>query len=84
MLTNNITTTYKKMTEASANAINGEAKAIIKPLKIEERLKQYSINEAFATLKDHKDDFMSNPKCRLINPAKSDVGLVSKKNAGQH
>ena len=30
-------------------------------------------------MKDHKDDFMSNPKCRLINPAKSDVGLVSKK-----
>ena len=30
------------------------------------------------TLKDHKDNFESNPKCRLINPAKSELGKVSK------
>ena len=35
-------------------------------------------NEAFITLKDHKDNFDSNPKCRLINPAKSELGRVSK------
>ena len=79
MLTNNITTTCKKTTEDSVNAVNREAKAIVKPFKIEDRLKQYSNNEAFITLKDHKDHFMGNPKCRVINPAKSDVGLVSKK-----
>jgi hypothetical protein len=27
---------------------------------------------------DHKDDFNINPKCRLINPAKSELGKVSK------
>ena len=35
-------------------------------------------NEAFITLKDHKDNFDSNLKCRLINPAKSELGRVSK------
>ena len=34
--------------------------------------------EAFITLKDHKDDFNINSKCRLINPAKSELGKVSK------
>ena len=48
-------------------------------MKAEDRLKQYSTNEAFITLKAHEDDFVSNLKCRLINPAKSDVGLVSNK-----
>ena len=30
------------------------------------------------TLKDHKDNFVSHPKCRLINPAKSKIGKISK------
>ena len=34
--------------------------------------------EAFITFKDHKENFISNPKCRLINPAKSEIGMVSK------
>ena len=34
--------------------------------------------EAFVTLKDHKENFDSHPKCRLINPAKSELGKVSK------
>jgi hypothetical protein len=29
-------------------------------------------------LKDHKENFESNPKFRLINPAKSELGKVSK------
>lgn len=33
---------------------------------------------AFITLKDHKPDFKNHPKLRLINPAKSDLGRVSK------
>ena len=33
---------------------------------------------AYITLKDHKENFRNNTKCRLINPSKSEVGLVSK------
>ena len=38
----------------------------------------YSDQSAFITLKDHKVNFKNNAKCRLINPSKSEVGLVSK------
>ena len=31
------------------------------------------------SLKDHKENFLSDPKSRLINPAKSNLGRVSKK-----
>ena len=37
-----------------------------------------SRKQAFISLKDHKENFLNNPKCRLINPAKSDLGFVSK------
>ena len=34
--------------------------------------------QAFITMKDHKEDFRTNPTCRLINPAKSELGKISK------
>ena len=34
--------------------------------------------ESFITLKDHKDDFNNAPKTRLINPAKNEIGRISK------
>ena len=34
--------------------------------------------EAFATLKDHKPNFNLDPKCRLLNPTKPEIGRVSK------
>jgi hypothetical protein len=34
--------------------------------------------EAFISLKDHKENFENNPKCRLINPTKSESGKLSK------
>ena len=30
-------------------------------------------------MKDHKENFENNPKCRLLNPAKSELGKVSKR-----
>ena len=32
--------------------------------------------EGFISLKDHKENFENNPKCRLLNPAKSDSGKL--------
>ena len=34
--------------------------------------------QAFVTLKDHKNNFENSLPCRLINPAKSETGLISK------
>ena len=36
------------------------------------------MTDAFITLKDHKPNFNTNPKCRLINPSKSELGKISK------
>ena len=47
-------------------------------LKIDDGMECYSDQHAFITLKDHKDNFKNNPKCRLVNPSKSGVGRISK------
>ena len=39
---------------------------------------EVSVSEAFITLKDHKDRFKNDLPCRLINPAKSELGIISK------
>ena len=78
LLRNNITTTYKKANTSAYTAINLEAQAIAAKLKIEDRTETTAKQQAFITLKDHKKNFENNPTCRLINPAKSDLGMVSK------
>ena len=61
------------------NDINREAKELASKLDIADKVECTAKTEAFVTLKDHKEDFNSNPKCRLINPAKSELGKVSKR-----
>ena len=53
-------------------------KKIAEKLKIGDRMECLANQQAFVTLKDHKDNFQNNPTCRLINPAKSEMGLISK------
>ena len=36
------------------------------------------MTDTFITLNDHKPNFTTNPKCRLINPSKSELRKVSK------
>ena len=57
--------------------INTESKIIPQDLKIDERIEQYNTKQSFITLKDHKEKFKNNPKSELINPAKSEKGIVS-------
>lgn len=38
----------------------------------------FAQKQSFITLKEHKENFQNTPKCRLINPAKSILGQVSK------
>ena len=35
-------------------------------------------NNCFISLKDHKENFQNNPTVRLINPAKNELGKLSK------
>lgn len=38
---------------------------------------------AFITLKDQRENFRNNTKCRLINSSKSEISLISKKYLGK-
>ena len=60
------------------NDINQKAKNITAKLGIDERVYAITEKEAFFTMKDHKDNFNNQPKCRLINPTKSNLGKISK------
>jgi len=79
LLSDNITATYKKSPCNAKSNIDKEAKLIAAKLQIADRAECFAKRESFITLKDHKDNFPNNPKCRLINPAKSEIGIVSKK-----
>ena len=46
--------------------------------KIYTRIEKLAEKEAFITLKDHKPTFNDHPTCRLINPSKSEIGVISK------
>ena len=74
----NITKTYKRTDQTTYERINKEAKSLIEGIGISEKVECLAKSTAFITLKDHKENFINNPKCRLINPAKPEHGKVSK------
>ena len=78
LLKNSITTTYKKANDNNIHDINNEARNIATELNIQDRAERMAERQAFITLKDHKDNFENNTTCRLINPAKSEIGRISK------
>ena len=78
VLTNNISKTYKKTEHNIYNKINKEAKIIGNNYELSERVDCLAKSNAFISLKDHKPNLNSNPKHRLINLAKSEIGKNSK------
>ena len=77
-LLHDVTKTYQKTPPRLEASINMEAKSISTKLKISDRVKRIAKTPAFVTLKDHKDNFHSNPTCRLIYLSKNELGKVSK------
>ena len=78
LLRENITKSYRKADEQSVNSVNQELNDIATKLDIGDRIKSTARQQAFISLKDHKENFQNNPKCRLLNPAKNNLGLISK------
>ena len=74
----NVTKTYKKSGDSVANKLDMQLASIAKQLKLDDRIEKLAKNEAFITLKDHKPAFNDHSTCRLINPSKSEIGVVSK------
>ena len=78
LLTENVTNTYKHAQDNIKYEINQELKTIADDLKISNRIDPMNETPVFISLKDHKQNFENHTKCRLINPAKSKLGKVSK------
>ena len=74
MMLENVTKTYKKCNTNKSNSINFKAKQITCKSKIDDRVQKLDENEAYVTIKDHKEGFPDKISCRLINPSKIDIG----------
>ena len=77
MVRQNVTKDYRIAPPNTKQDIDRKTNTLARSLGIEDRMEVYTDSPCFITLKDHKDNFQSNPKCRLINPAKSNLGKVS-------
>lgn len=78
LMRDNVTSTYVKCDDTTELEINKEAKSITEKLKIDDRVEIIAHKDAYITLKDHKPQFPNTVKCRLINPTKSNIGIISK------
>ena len=78
LLNDHITKTYRKSNNTVYSKINKEAKQTGNDYKIADRIDCLEKVDAFISLKDHKDNSLSNPKCWLIHPAKIEIGKISK------
>ena len=78
LLKENVTKTYKKGPPKLETSINLEVKCIATNLDLSNRIEILAQTPAYITLKDHKENFRSNPSCRLINPSKTELGRISK------
>ena len=78
LLEKNIQADYKKEVIANVDKVQDEHKEIVNKLGLEERVFKTTKRTAFLTIKDHKENFMNDPKARLINPSKPEIGKVSK------
>ena len=78
-LTENTAKAYKKSNMNKVNKLNLEAKKKADKLSISDRVDRLQNNEAYITIKDHKENLQTNPTFRLINPSKTSIGKISKK-----
>ena len=78
LLNENIAKAYKKSSDNIKQVIDREGKGIASSLGLADPWRFMLRERPYITLKDHKDNFKSNPSFRLINPAKNEVGIVSK------
>ena len=78
MINNVITSKYRKASNNIKKQISTDGKQILKNREELNRLEINGENNSFITLKDHKENFNNNPTVRLINPAKNELGHISK------
>ena len=78
LIKENITKTYKKSSDELVEKLEAQSAQIADQLKLDDRIEKLAKKEAFITLKDHKPNLQDHPSCRLINPSKPEIGVISK------
>ena len=80
MRRNAVISTYKKVNGNIKKGINEKRKEIVKKSfdSIIDRVDVNAESSCFITIKDHKENFLNNLKVRLINPAKNELGRITK------
>ena len=78
LLNRNVTKSYKKTDHNVPIDIATKDKLLAEKLELDDRIDVSAHRDPFITLKDHKPDFNNKPTCRLINPSKSEIGIISK------
>ena len=79
MMLKNVSKDYEKSNDKFVDKVNEKDKDIAEKLELDDRIYAFSKRDAYITIKDHKENFRNNTKCRLINPSKSEVGKISKR-----
>jgi hypothetical protein len=79
LLEENITKDYSKSAATIDQKISTVDKQIAEKLSLDDRIPVSAKKQAYITLKDHKPNFINRPTCRLINPSKSNLGIISKR-----
>ena len=64
--------------ESKETKIQETAKRIATREELADRVETGGKQESYITLKDHMPNFITNPKVRLINPNKTEIGIISK------
>ncbi|XP_022799059.1 uncharacterized protein LOC111337095 [Stylophora pistillata] len=77
LIKDNVTKTYRKASDNLVGKLDAQSARIAERLKLGDRV-ELAKKEAFITLKDHKLTFHDHPTCLLINPLKSEIGVISK------
>ena len=77
-LHNNVTKDYRKCDSTKVDETNKEAAKIATKIELSDRIEKLSEQPSYVTIKDHKENFPGRIQCRLINPSKTKIGMISK------
>ena len=78
LVNNAITTSYKKINKKAQTQINSQGKNILKNKEVIKIMFVNGKQNCFIKLNDHKPNLQNNPTVRLLNPAKNELGRISK------
>ena len=78
LIMNSIPSTYKKANSNIKKQINKVGKNLVRDKEVIKRMETNEESNSFITIKDYKENFDNHPTVRLINPAKNELGRISK------